>query len=220
MNMQNCETNEFEPSFAQDLVGLVDDGRCVTVYFADRSAVTPASGGPRSKTGKKIVALNPVRHGILSPNPVIPGMEEESDWQAHLEGINESLKPDGHFERELAERIALSLWQLKRLTRYVASVTFDAVAEVEREHITNIIDIHGFQAVLDASAGKPHDLPVLTEDQLAHRQEMRMLPDSERLEKIERYEAHLHRLVDKSLRALESLQAKRLGHDVRYVRHI
>ena len=83
-------------------------------------------GGPNTEEGKAKVARNPVRHGITSPNPVIPGMETEQEWQAHLDGVRESLDPQGHLESELAGRIALCLWQLKRVTRHTVALTASA----------------------------------------------------------------------------------------------
>ena len=50
-----------------------------------------------------------VTHGITSVNPVIPGVEDPHDWEAHLEGITGSLQPESWLESELVRRIALSL---------------------------------------------------------------------------------------------------------------
>ena len=75
-------------------------------------------GGPVSKEGKEVVRWNAARHGIRSPAPVVPGIEKAEDWEAHGEGVLESLKPEGHLETVLAERVALLSWRLHRVTRY------------------------------------------------------------------------------------------------------
>jgi hypothetical protein len=49
---------------------------------------------------------------------VVPSIEKKEDWEAHGEGVLESLKPEGHLETVLAERVALLSWRLHRVTRY------------------------------------------------------------------------------------------------------
>jgi hypothetical protein len=75
-------------------------------------------GGPATQSGKAVVRWNATRHGISSPEPVVPGLEKQEDWESHLEGIMENLSPVGHLEVTLAERVALLSWRLHRVTRY------------------------------------------------------------------------------------------------------
>jgi hypothetical protein len=75
-------------------------------------------GGPTTQEGKEVVRWNATRHGIRSPAPVIPGVEKYEDWEEHRDGVLESLQPEGHLETVLAERVALLLWRLNRVTRY------------------------------------------------------------------------------------------------------
>ena len=75
-------------------------------------------GGPVTQEGKELVRWNATRHGIRSPAPVVPGVEKKADWEEHRDGILESLHPEGHLELLLAERIALLLWRLNRVTHY------------------------------------------------------------------------------------------------------
>src|SRR5215203_310906 len=75
-------------------------------------------GGPATQEGKEVVRWNATRHGIRSPAPVVPGVEEKADWEEHRDGILESLFPEGHLELVLAERVALLSWRLRRVIRY------------------------------------------------------------------------------------------------------
>jgi hypothetical protein len=77
-----------------------------------------SGGGPATQNGKAVVRWNATRHGISSPAPVVPGLEEREDWENHLNGIMEGLSPVGHLEVTLAERVALLSWRLHRVTRY------------------------------------------------------------------------------------------------------
>lgn len=75
-------------------------------------------GGPKSDEGKSVSRWNAAKHGLRSPAPVVPGVENKEDWEAHREGILENLSPEGHLEQVLAERVALQSWRLNRIIRY------------------------------------------------------------------------------------------------------
>src|SRR5918993_1782113 len=77
----------------------------------------PASG-PNTEAGKEVARWNATRHGIRSPAPVVPDLEKAEDWEGHLDGVLESLLPEGHLETMLAERVALLSWRLNRVVRY------------------------------------------------------------------------------------------------------
>jgi hypothetical protein len=76
------------------------------------------STGPKTEQGKAVVRYNARTHGILSPSPVIPGVEREEDWVAYRDGIFDELQPHGQLELTLAERAALSFWRMGRVTRF------------------------------------------------------------------------------------------------------
>src|SRR5918997_487110 len=80
--------------------------------------MTDPTGGPNTQAGKEVPRWTPPRHGIRSPAPVVPGLEKAEDWQAHRDGMLESLSPEGHLELVLAERVALLSWRLNRVTRF------------------------------------------------------------------------------------------------------
>ena len=90
-----------------------------------------ASTGPKSAEGKAIVSRNAIRHGLLSWKPVIPGFENVEDWESHHERTLESLAPVGYAETMLAERAALLLWRLDRVSRYEREVTAIALEHAE-----------------------------------------------------------------------------------------
>src|SRR5947209_3852118 len=74
-------------------------------------------GGPATPAGKAVSSRNATRHGMLALVPVVPGMEQEADWEALRVGVFRSLSPQGHVEEELAGRVALLFWRLRRVTR-------------------------------------------------------------------------------------------------------
>lgn len=89
------------------------------------------STGPKTAVGKARTAQNAIRHGVYTMLPVIPAFERRSDWDAHCEGIVQSLMPLGTLEETLAVRIALCTWRLARLQRYETALTIAGVEDAE-----------------------------------------------------------------------------------------
>ncbi|MBM3983697.1 MAG: hypothetical protein FJ304_26190 [Planctomycetes bacterium] len=93
--------------------------------------------GPKTARGKAVTKLNAVSHGLRSLAPVLPD-ECHEDWTAHRAGTVAALAALGTLETELAERVALLLWRLRRVVRYETAVTTadmeDAVAQVRGEN--------------------------------------------------------------------------------------
>jgi hypothetical protein len=72
------------------------------------------STGPRSDAGKARSSRNGLQHGLRAALVLLPG-ESAADWQAHREGMLLSLGAKGALETELADRVALALWRLRRV---------------------------------------------------------------------------------------------------------
>ncbi|MCI0705201.1 MAG: hypothetical protein L0241_29425 [Planctomycetia bacterium] len=94
------------------------------------------SNGPTTPNGKAVAKMNAVTHGLRSLSPVLPD-ERPKDWNDHRKGIVAALAPVGTLEAELAERVALLTWRLRRVVRYETAVTSagidHAVARVRGE---------------------------------------------------------------------------------------
>ncbi len=163
-----------------------------------------------TEEGRAAVKANALSHGITSTAPVIAGMESQSAWRSHLDGIVASLSPEGDLEEALAERVASLLWRLRRVTRYEVAVTVRQVQGAESDLV--LADAYGSGTI---SKGV---LPAVDPERVARAQETRMLPDSGDLDKIMRYEAHLHRQCLQALHEIEALQARRRGEQTHLAR--
>ena len=73
------------------------------------------STGPRSDAGKDRARWNALAHGLRATSPVVPG-ESAGEWDGFRAGVLDDLKPVGTLERELAERVALVSWRMRRVT--------------------------------------------------------------------------------------------------------
>jgi hypothetical protein len=98
--------------------------------------MTNPTGGPKTEAGKEVARWNATRHGIRSPAPVIPGLEKAEDWEAHRDGVLESLSPEGQLELVLAEQVALLSWRLHRVTRYERETIVLSQEKVEEDLAT------------------------------------------------------------------------------------
>src|SRR5437762_1030288 len=89
--------------------------------------------GPITPAGKAVAALNSIQHGILAQTAAIPGVERLEDWQAHRQVLLDSLAPEGALELCLAERAAVALWRLQRVTRYECESIALSLERVEED---------------------------------------------------------------------------------------
>ncbi len=74
------------------------------------------STGPKSDTGKAVVAQNAIKHGLTAAAPVIAD-EDPAEYAAFRDRMQKSLTPQGPMETMLADRIVDLSWRLKRATR-------------------------------------------------------------------------------------------------------
>ncbi len=163
--------------------------------------MTKGKTGPATDTGKAVIARNALTHGITSTKPVIPGMERESDWRRYRDGILASLGPESDLEHALAERVALLLWRLHRVTRFEVAVTAQQV-EDEAEDLAHA-------AAYIEETGSEDRFPDL--EPVDRAQDSSIIPEPHVLDNIIRYETHLHRQCLQTLHELEALQARRRG---------
>ena len=170
-----------------------------------------SGGGPKTDKGKAISSRNALKHGITSPHPVIiEGIETEAAWQRFRDGIVASLAPEGDLEHELAERIAFLLWRLRRVRHHETAVLNHQVWNTE----TNLAVAEAYaQGTLSKG-----DLPEIDPRKVFGYQQLRIIPDSLSIDRVIRYETHIHRLWLQTQHELEALQARRRGEQTHLAR--
>jgi len=72
------------------------------------------STGPRTPAGKAVVALNAMKHGLLSRECLVKG-ENEADLVDFGKRLRSQLAPAGELELLLVDRIVSTAWRLRRL---------------------------------------------------------------------------------------------------------
>ena len=79
------------------------------------------STGPRTPEGKAVVALNSMKHGLLSREVLIQG-ENEADLVGFEKRLRAQLAPVGELELLLADRIVSTAWRLRRAVSVEAAL--------------------------------------------------------------------------------------------------
>ena len=157
--------------------------------------------GPKTAAAKAITSQNAIAHGMRSERPVIPGIESQQDWEAHRDGIVEAFAPQGGLQLALAERVASLLWRLHRVTRYEVAVTSRGIERTRENY-----------AEAKATAEVDGYLPISITPEVVDRElAEKTLPDYGELDKIMRYESHLHRQCLQALHEIEALQERSRG---------
>src|SRR5262245_12307429 len=87
------------------------------------------STGPRTPTGKAVVALNAIKHGLLSRESLVKG-ESETDLIAFGKRLRTQLAPVGELELLLVDRVISTAWRLRRLVA-VETRLFDCEAKTD-----------------------------------------------------------------------------------------
>jgi hypothetical protein len=111
---------------------------------------TQVTRGPKTDAGRAAVRLNAVRHGVLARTPVIPEVESIEEWEAHRDGLIESLQPEGYLEEALAERVAETLWRQRRVVRFeqeLIGVQQQEVAERLAERESRAATLRGLRGL-------------------------------------------------------------------------
>lgn len=98
------------------------------------------STGPKSDRGKAAIGRNALGHGLTAER-VICFDESEADFAAFAEGLRATLDPADPVETQLAERIALCAWRLRRAYRVEAEL-FNAFRKTQPQfHDTEIATV-------------------------------------------------------------------------------
>ena len=81
------------------------------------------SGGPRTDAGKLASSKNSLKHGLFTQVTVLPG-EDADSFRQLFDGLVELFEPTSLLEVCLVEKIAVSLWRLRRLVAWETAVEY------------------------------------------------------------------------------------------------
>jgi hypothetical protein len=105
--------------------------------------------GPATPQGRQNLIASRLAHGVRSRNPVLLQLENEAEWNAHLEGYRLTYNPQGLVEENLVLMVAYQDWKLlHRLIPYENDKTYETLIHPE-EFCTNGVCSEDVQQLLD-----------------------------------------------------------------------
>ncbi|HDZ26982.1 hypothetical protein LCGC14_1027830 [marine sediment metagenome] len=90
------------------------------------------STGPLSQEGKKRSSQNALIHGLRSATLIAVDGESEDELTEFRARVSGELNASGAIEEELADRIAIQLWRLRRIPAIESAMMGDAVYQENR----------------------------------------------------------------------------------------
>src|SRR5436309_3059706 len=152
--------------------------------------------GPNTARGKTASSRNALKQGPRSDAPVIPAFEKFDNWDRHRAGIIAAIEPEGALETAHAERVASLYWRLQRVPRYETEMMTHSLDDLPNDLRRSVIN-EAATARYGAALGMPTDETKPNKATLLGKIDKavsaRMLPSAHDMEKIMRYEGHLHR---------------------------
>src|SRR5262249_21759098 len=145
------------------------------------------STGPRTDEGRAAVRLNAVKHGLCARTLVLPG-EDEAEFQALFDDLQETHKPANRTEAMLVRQMAIAAWCLDRAYHVEGAFLHSELkdnAGIRDKYHPNL-DHHGKLAYL-------------------HRD----YTNRSALDHFARHQVRLERAFRQALRELDRVQAKR-----------
>jgi hypothetical protein len=89
------------------------------------------STGPRTEEGRAVASRNALRHGLTAERVVVFD-EEPEDLARFRDEVHAALDPADEMEGQLAERIVLCAWRLRRACRVEAGLINARAEEISR----------------------------------------------------------------------------------------
>ena len=108
--------------------------------------------GERTPEGRRSQIQYKLGHGIRGISPILLGVERQSDWELHYEGVCRALNPGNEFEADLVYLIAWQLWRFGRLIRHETALTTEKIHEPPESILDLSRSTVTKEAILDAIA--------------------------------------------------------------------
>jgi len=164
-----------------------------TVPITDRDAARSArnranashSTGPKTEAGKKRSSLNAMRHGLTGQTVVLPA--EDLDAYNHFtQQFFANLKPVGFLEEQFAQIIADTTWRLHRIPALESNLMALGFDEHSNSISTEHPEAHAALVIIEATREQTRALNAISQ-----------------------HGARLSRQLERTVKQLETLQARR-----------
>ncbi len=158
------------------------------------------STGPKSKKGKGRARLNALKHGLRAKDIVLAS-EDEREFDGLRQALITELGPEGSLEEQLAERIVVCLWRLRRVYPIEAGILRKTSLTMENNYAIEEANRRGHESVTKAKLRREAQSPGA-----AFRHDA-VYGDA--IGKLSRYETAIERSLFRALHLFEQMQATR-----------
>ncbi len=158
------------------------------------------STGPKSKKGKVRARLNALKHGLRAKDIVLPS-EDKQEFDSLRRALITELGPEGPLEEQLAERIVVCLWRLRRVYPIEAGIFRGNSLTMENNYAIEEANRRGHESVTKANLRREAQSPGA-----AFRHDA-VYGDA--IGKLSRYETAIERSLFRALQLFEQVQAAR-----------
>jgi hypothetical protein len=177
--------------------------------LAARRANAAKSTGPRTHDGKSVASMNALKHGFFAHDVVnshLDGPSRAAEFHSLLDALLEEFQPETVIERILIDEIAASCWRIRRIVRYECRQSW-----IDEDWMRHEDDVETPSEELLASMGIDKRSPRLRVDRKLHRSGLDafILPGTEDVTKIVRFERMVKRNLYRALNRLERIRTAR-----------
>jgi hypothetical protein len=190
--------------------------------------------GPRTLRGKERSSRNAVKHGVFSGDILFPAQWNKlpAECRKLYRSLVSSRRPETPEEKMLVEIIATTFFRWRTVLRLHIQLlqhcepdppSDEFIRAVEKWAIAGFFDSlpeKALNALLQVSREetdnfrKGENLPPIPPALLVREENRRLELFEQTIDKLQRYEAHLWRILSRAMSALERLQRMRLGDRV------
>ncbi len=170
--------------------------------IAANRANAQASTGPRTGEGKANSSRNALKHGVTAKR-LLPG-ESGEEFEQFREALLDELAPVRAVEEEIAERIVLVLWRMRRIPAFEAALfAWIEACHRDKSHTLLLPRLPGDRLFPLWEDATPKPTLVLG-------RAVESFLQTNICGKLSRYETALQRQLTASLRELDRLKAQRI----------
>jgi hypothetical protein len=87
-------------------------------------------GGPATIEGRKNQIASRLAYGVKANSPVLPGIEDQLEWEQFRKGFRDLWQPVSIPEKECVDQIAGEYWIMRRIRRWETATTLTQLYEL------------------------------------------------------------------------------------------
>lgn len=166
------------------------------------------STGPRTEAGKKKSRWNALKHGLTAKRTLLPGLENAKAYRKLVKGYLRVFKPKGAFEEDLVQELAACHLQMVRGFR-AERTEFLAAGEADDDCLDDHLGLEDYFCLNEEELKFLEKIRKSEKSRKPPKPPLLVLPDSDTMEKLARYQTTIGRRRQRVLTMLLDAQRRR-----------